>query len=89
MLRGLEDYTPQDDNMTTESEIERVAGQLHLEELDRYDLQNLRDMVVLLYSAKISVARNGSDAGRLKFLSNAMMSITAVIDLYIYSPERR
>ena len=68
MISSLE-YEPKDRSFTSGEEIEMLDKHFGLSEMSLLDLQNLRDMFVLLYSLN-----------RDKFSSNAMMSVTAVID---------
>ena len=68
MISSLE-YEPKDRSFTSEEEIKMLDKHFGLSEMSLLDLQNLRDMFVLLYSLN-----------RDKFSTNAMMSVTAVID---------
>lgn len=68
MITSLE-YEPRDRSFTSEEEIKMLDKHFGLAEMSLLDLQNLRDMFVLLYSLN-----------RDRFSINAMMSVTAVID---------
>ena len=82
MIRELDEYTPENRHFTTDEEIERISSQLCLNDLDGTGLQNLRDMVVLVYGDRSRRARERADYKEFDRINNAMMSITAVIDLY-------
>ena len=68
MISSLE-YEPKDRHFTSEEEIEMLDKHFGLAGMSLLDLQNLRDMFVLLYTIN-----------RDKFSANARMSVTAVID---------
>lgn len=72
MISSLE-YEPKDRSFTSEEEIKMLDKHFGLSEMSLLDLQNLRDMFVLLYTHYRTLNRD-------KFSTNAMMSVTAVID---------
>ena len=73
MVVDFKDYMPERRGFTSNEEMQRIAEHFHLTEMTALELQNLRDFVVLFYSQEDMLD---------KF--QAMMSITAVIDTYIY-----
>lgn len=73
MVREFADYMPADSLMTSRAEIMQITEHFGLDLMSKLELQNLRDFVVLYYR---------SDNMRDKF--EAMLSITSVIDIYLY-----
>lgn len=73
MVREFADYMPADRHITSRAEIMKITEHFGLDAMTKLELQNLRDFVVLYYR---------SDDMRDKF--EAMLSITAVIDIYLY-----
>ena len=73
MVRDFSDYMPVDRGITSRSEIMKITEHFGLDNMSKLELQNLRDFVVLWYR---------DDSMRDKF--EAMLSITAVIDIYLY-----
>ena len=73
MVREFADYMPADSGITSRAEIMQITEHFELDTMNKLELQNLRDFVVLYYK---------SDFMRDKF--EAMLSITAVIDIYLY-----
>ena len=68
MISSLQ-YEPKSRSFTSEDEIKMLDKHFGLSGMSLLDLQNLRDMFVLVYFQN-----------RDKFSMNAMMSVTAVID---------
>lgn len=83
-LESIKDYSPVNYWGTSREEYNLISDKLELRTLDKMSLQNLRDMTVMLYSMKTSSAREKGDMDKFDFYNNAMMSITAVIDDFIY-----
>lgn len=73
MVVDFKEYMPARRGFTSNEEMQRIAEHFHLTEMTALELQNLRDFVVLFYSQEDMLD---------KF--QAMMSITAVIDIYLY-----
>ena len=73
MVVDFKDYMPARRGFTNNEEMQRIAEHFHLAEMTALELQNLRDFVVLFYTQEDMLD---------KF--QAMMSITSVIDTYIY-----
>lgn len=65
------DYVPSDKYFTSIKEIEYVSELMGLSELSKWDLQNLRDMWVLLHSEMDT--RNND-------INQRMQSVIAIID---------
>lgn len=83
-------YTPADEHFTSKAEMDFITRALDLEHAE--SLRELRNEVVMLYhdemESEIKFDNNGGFAGRTERywkLSNAMMSVTAVIDHFAYS----
>ena len=73
MVVDFKDYMPERRGFTSNAEIKKISEHFCLESMTKLELQNLRDFVVLFYSNEDMLD---------KF--QAMMSITTVIDTYIY-----
>lgn len=73
MVVDFKDYMPARRGFTSNEEIAKIENHFSLAKMNKLELQNLRDFVVLFYS---------QDDMLDKF--QAMMSITAVIDTYLY-----
>lgn len=87
----LREYTPKNNMYTSKEEIELISNELGLEGMTTEDFQSLRNEVVGLYTElldeNIIVDDKGEYVGRTEKywrLMNAMQSVTAVIDHYIY-----
>ena len=87
----LEKYVPEDSICTTGEEMEQVEKALDLKELSIVNLRATRNAVVIFYAALKDEEERASDryprhswSQRYEDLSNAMMSVTAVIDHNIY-----
>ena len=81
MIVDFKDYAPQERGITSLAEIRRIQEHFCLSEMDVIALQNLRDMVVLIYSNWRTDARNNADWDELDRLGDAMYSIASVIDI--------
>ena len=64
-------YEPSERHFTTVAESKLVKQELELSEMGRFELQNMRDMVVLYFEDRMAVSERAR---------RQMMSITAVID---------
>lgn len=69
MISELKGYEPKSRMFTSEDEIQMLNKHFGLEAMSITELQNLRDMFVLVYRDQYDM-----------FSTNAMMSVTAVID---------
>ena len=83
MIMELKNYSPKEDGVTSWSEIKMIRNHFNLCDMSRLELQNLRDMVVLLYGNWTREAREKSNWSEFDAKHNAMCSITAVIDMLI------
>lgn len=71
MITELKGYEPHSRMFTSQEDIDFLNKHFGLEEMSLLDLQNLRDMFVLLYCSDLDM-----------FSYYAKMSVTAVIDYY-------
>lgn len=79
-LDWLADYRPKDDQFTDQFEVKVIEDNLGISNMSNEDLQAARDKVVVFYSKLIKKAIDEGDHDRRWALSNAMQSVTAVID---------
>jgi hypothetical protein len=85
MILEVKDYCPQDDMFTSNEEIEMLDKHFNLNGMSHLELHNLRDMVVMFWGSRMREERKTNGASDEFFnLMNAMQSITAVIDSFIY-----
>lgn len=90
----LDSYVPKDECCTTGEEMEAVDKALDLSELTIDNLRATRNSVVLFYHDRRLVESDAADrdqnpasclvSKRYDDLTNAMMSVTAVIDHHIF-----
>ena len=85
MILDLKDWSPEDDHMTSLKEVRMLTEHFKLDEMSMLDLQNLRDMVVLMFGNWMKEKRSEGLMNEFFKISNGMMSITAVIDNAKYS----
>ena len=82
LLSEIKDYRPADRHFTSADEIAMLAGHFGLDDMSLFDLQNLRDMAVFFFGEIAdSLRENGNKEESYRAL-DAMMSVTAVIDMY-------
>ena len=79
-LDWLEDYRTKSSLFTDEFEIKEVSDNLGLEKKTDEQVQETRDNVVVFYSKLIKKAIEEGDQDKRWELSNALMSVTEVID---------
>lgn len=72
-------YSPANRMLTSNEEIEYVSELMGLDELDKWDLQNLRDMWVMMH--------NEIDIRNSEINYQRFSSVVAIIDNKIYSIE--
>ena len=77
MISDLRGYEPKDRHFTSNEEIQMLNEHFGLDKMSVLELQNLRDMFMLYYLSPGNQNENGA-----WFSTNAMMSVTAVIDHY-------
>ena len=80
MIVDFKNYAPKERGITSLLEIRMIQDHFHLIDMDMLALQNLRDMVVMVYSNWRAEARDKCDWDELDRLGDAMYSIAAVID---------
>ncbi len=79
-IRGLkEKYTPEQRGIVKEAEIKMIREALEINTRTNIELQNVRDMTVMLYS-KWTDAAMESDSKKVMELMDAMSAICCVID---------
>ena len=83
MIQEFKFYKPESKYFTSDFEMEQLKKHFEMEQRSYLDLQNLRDMVVLVYTGWMEEEREKGNDGR-DYMS-AMQSITSVIDHYKYS----
>ena len=86
-IKFLTDYCPEDDFFTSNKEIELVANNLDLSEKTTVELRAIRNSIVKFYSELEDNELNikGKRTDNFWKFHTAMMSVTAVIDNYIYT----
>lgn len=77
MVNELKDYRPEHEHWTGMQEIKFIRDFFGLYTMSEYEMQNLRDMVVMMFDSWMD---NAKDSDERWSLSAGMMSITAVID---------
>lgn len=77
MVNELKDYRPEDEHWTGMQEIKFIRDFFGLYTMSEYEMQNLRDTVMLVFTAW---ERKYDDFNEKMELVNARNSITAVID---------
>ena len=85
----VKDYTPKDDMFTSKEEYDMLINNFKLDEMTTMELRNLRDMVVPFWGNRMREERHNNDlkvTDDYMKLSNAMQSITAVIDHFLILP---
>lgn len=88
MVRDLYWYEPENSGTTSKSEIKMLREHFCLSEMTKLELQNLRDMVVIMYSNWTREARSKNDWDEFDSKQDAMQSIVAVIDLALYGERQ-
>lgn len=79
MIMDIREYRPETRGCTSIKEINNLMNHFGLDKMSLLELQNLRDMVVLMYREWMQDQRN-DDIDKYFELSDAMQSITCVID---------
>lgn len=89
MIRELDwtfSHKPNKRGVVTMKEIYLINAKLCLDEMDKIQLFNLRDMVVMWYAAKVdNISENNFD--KCLVLMDRMSAITSVIDLKLRNIE--
>lgn len=84
MIRELDEvYTPERKHIVSVKEIDFISKHLCLNKMDKLQMFNLRDILVMWYSAKIN---NDENDYKLKLtLMDKMSAIVCVIDSTLYN----
>lgn len=85
MIVDFKEYASETAGITSLKEVRQITDHFEIEGKSALDLQNLRDMVVLVYRDWTRVEREKSNWAEFDRLTDAMQSITAVIDYYKYN----
>lgn len=80
MIMDIRDYRPETRGFTSISEIKMLMNHFGLDKMSLLELQNLRDMVVLMFTHWMQDDRSKGEIDEMMSKSDAMQSITAVID---------
>ena len=80
MIMDVREYRPETRGFTSISEIKMLMNHFGLDKMSLLELQNLRDMVVLMFREWMQDDRSKGDVDEMMKKSDAMQSITAVID---------
>ena len=80
MIMDIRDYRPETRGFTSISEIKMLMNHFSLDKMSLLELQNLRDMVVLMFREWMQDERSKGDIDEMMKKSDAMQSIAAVID---------
>lgn len=87
MIRELEEvYTPETKRVVNIKEIHLINEKLCLDNMDKLQLFNLRDMVVMWYSSKMDSL--GDDFKSRLDVMDKLSAITSVIDLKLQNLEK-
>lgn len=90
MIRRIQDYFPESHMFTNNNEIGYIQEELCLKQMTRYELQNLRDMVVMVYRDWMENELITHDDGEVERTNkyfkymDALQSVTTVIDNMIF-----
>lgn len=85
MIRSLDDaYTPETKHVVSIKEIHLINQKLCLDEMDEIALHNLRDMIVMYYSATVETMPKNEVQKRFDVMDK-MSAITCVIDLKLHN----
>lgn len=80
MIMDIRDYRPETRGVTSIGEIKMLMNHFGLDKMSLLELQNLRDMVVLMFREWMQDDRSKGEIDEMMSKSDAMQSITAVID---------
>ena len=82
MIMDIRDYRPETRGVTSIGEIKMLMNHFGLDKMSLLELQNLRDMVVLMFREWMQDDRSKGEIDEMMSKSDAMQSITAVIDRF-------
>jgi len=80
MIMDIREYRPETRGFTSNSEIKMLMNHFGLDKMSLLELQNLRDMVVLMFREWMQDDRSKGEIDEMMSKSDAMQSITGVID---------
>lgn len=82
MIMDIREYRPETKGITSISEIKMLMNHFGLDKMSLLELHNLRDMVVLMFREWQQDDRSKGEIDEMMRKSDAMQSITAVIDQF-------
>lgn len=82
LIQQLDTYRPATKGVTSTDEIRLISDTLQLRERNPLSLRNLRNTYVLTYNLR-QLQMKGASAADFLAMSDAMMSVTFVIDLFL------
>ena len=74
-------YTPMQPGIVSTAEVELIREMLEISSRNNIELQNARDMVVMLYGQWADAQRRKEDVPATMQITDAMSAITYVIDM--------
>lgn len=74
-------YTPAQQGIVTAAEVEVILETLEIGSRNNIELQNVRDMLVMMYGRWTDSQQQKDDASAVMELMDAMSAITHVIDM--------
>lgn len=80
MIMDIREYRPKNRGCTSIKEIHKLMNHFGLDKMSLLELQNLRDMVVLMFREWMQDDRSKGEIDEMMSKTDAMQSITAVID---------
>lgn len=80
MIMDIRDYRPETRGITSISEIKMLMNHFGLDKMSFLELQNLRDMVVLMFREWMQDDSSKGEIDEMMSKTDAMQSITCVID---------
>lgn len=80
MIMDIREYRPETRGITSIKEINMLMNHFGLDKMSFLELQNLRDMVVLMFREWMQDDRSKGEIDEMMSKTDAMQSITCVID---------
>lgn len=80
MIMDIREYRPETRGCTSIKEIHNLMNHFGLDKMSLLELQNLRDMVVLMFREWMQDDRSKGEIDEMMSKSDAMQGITCVID---------
>lgn len=78
-------FVPANLHFTTAEEMKKVGEILGLNEMGKFELQNMRDMSVMFFDSNANDARADRDWDAYDRIRETMFSVTATIDNVMYN----